>query len=1137
VQFEAGNGNNASDNCGLDWSTFKYLRESVSAETCPQTLVRWYEIYDMCGNRRESFESIIINDETRPYALGDKQPKDLFAVCEVPKPYSNRKDFDDNSGVNIIENCNFYTVTHLGDSITDSSGCPLIIIRKYRVADFCNNYRDFKQKITVNDTIPPTIICPPSLAFDARLDELKTLSGLAYSDTEMQIANAGFAAAGINVKDNCIVDRVTYKDTTTGFCPVVITRTFTVYDACDNTNFCTQEIKLLQLAKPVFDTFGPYCLNSTPDVLPTLSKNGIKGTWKPATIDTKTIATQTYTFTPDADQCADPIDVLIEITNEIKPIFMDLGPFCVNSIAPELPTESDNKITGKWEPGKIKTDSVGYFDYTFTPDPNQCAIPVVIQIEITDEIKPVFAALGPFCLGSVAPPLPLMSDNKITGSWSPSKIATNVLDTFEYTFTPDPGQCAGTFVMEIIITDDIVPVFANLGPFCLNTVAPPLPLDSDNGITGKWNPAKVETGKVGPAKYQFIPDPGQCSKPIIIEIIITDEIIPEFAAFGPYCLNSIADDLPLISKNGVLGKWTPAKILTNKVGTAKYTFTPAPMQCANPITIEIKVFDLITPTFDKLTPQCPNTGAPELPTVSKNGITGTWNPAFVDTKKQGIFSFTFTPDSGQCAIPVKLSIDISDKIPPDAVCQNITVYLDADGRATITTAQIDNGSSDNCELDTLFLSRYDFDCADIGKNPVRLTAVDYVGLTDYCDAIVTVLDTVSPVVVCKEPFEIQLDANAQYTLTVFEVLESAKDNCSDIDTMYVYPHELDCDHIGLTTLTLWVIDVHGNKSYCESQVFIYGNRAPTVVDDSTTTKENIPVVIDVISNDYDEKTSIDISSLRISIKPKHGRVSIDPKNGDLTYTPDLNFSGLDVFQYSICDDGIPCEPECGNAFVFVRVDPVNDKPIARDDYYNAGCYSISGNILDNDWDDDGTENLNVSTIPLYPPNHGEVTIDPDGMIYYYPNDGFIGIDSFAYVICDNGIPSMCDTATVYIEVDCSMENPDPIECELFIPEGFSPNEDGIHDFFRIMCIEHYPDAKLMIFNRNGNLLWEKEHYGNYDYWGDQYNAWWWGTTVLSKFDIGKQMINGEPKVKFGNYVYVLLLGNGEEKNGTVMVAY
>lgn len=1136
VQFEAGKGNKASDNCELDWSRFKFLRESKSEETCPQTIVRWYEIYDMCGNRRESIENIIIHDEIRPYALGDKQPKDLFAVCEIPLPYSNRKEFDDNSGVNIIENCNFYTVTHLGDSIV-GSGCPVIIIRTYRVADYCNNFRDFKQNITVNDTIPPAISCPAPVAFNARLDELKVLSGLAYSETELQIASASFAAIGIDAKDNCKVDRVTYKDTMTGFCPEVITRTFTVYDACDNSSFCTQEIKLLQLTLPVFEAFGPYCLLSTPDILPDTSLNGIKGTWSPATIDTKTKGTKTYTFTPDADQCADPLNVAIEVTDEIKPVFLALGPFCVNSNTGDLPLVSDNNITGTWNPGKIGTGTIGKFDYLFTPDPDQCAVPVVIVIEITDEIKPLFAALGPFCLNSVAPPLPAVSDNNIKGKWDPAKVETGKLGVFDYKFTPDPDQCAVPVIIQIEITDDIVPVFANLGPFCLNTLAPSLPVFSDNGIKGTWNPAKVETGKVGSFNYQFIPDPGQCSKPVTIVIDITDEIIPVFAALGPFCLNSPAPDLPLTSENGVTGTWNPAKIATNKVGSAKYIFTPDPGQCAIPFTMEIDVFDLTTPIFDKLTPQCPNTGAPELPLVSLNDISGTWNPAFVDTEKQGIFSFTFTPDSGQCAHPYIATIDISDKIPPEAVCRNITVYLDADGKASITTAQIDNGSSDNCELDTLFLDRYDFDCADIGKNTVRLTAVDYVGLTDYCDAIVTVLDTVKPMVACRGPFEIQLDANAEYKLTVAEVLDGNPFDACGIDTMYVYPHELDCDHIGLTTITLWVVGVNGDSSFCESQVYIYGNRAPTVVDDSATTKENIPVMIDVIANDYDEKTSIDISSLRVSIKPKHGKVTIDPKNGDLTYTPNFNFSGVDVFQYSICDDGIPCEPECGQAFVFVKVEPINAKPIALDDRYYSGCFSISGNILDNDWDDDGTENLNVNTIPLYPPNHGEVTIDPDGMIYYYPNDGFIGIDSFQYVICDNGIPSLCDTATVYIDVDCSMENPDPIECELFIPEGFSPNEDGIHDFFRIMCIEHYPNAKLMIFNRNGNLLWEKEHYGNYDFWGDQYNAWWWGTSVLSKTDISRFSINGEPKLKFGNYVYVLELGNGETKNGTVMVAY
>jgi gliding motility-associated-like protein len=216
---------------------------------------------------------------------------------------------------------------------------------------------------------------------------------------------------------------------------------------------------------------------------------------------------------------------------------------------------------------------------------------------------------------------------------------------------------------------------------------------------------------------------------------------------------------------------------------------------------------------------------------------------------------------------------------------------------------------------------------------------------------------------------------------------------------------------------------------------------------------------------------------------------------------------------------------------------VNEPPIAGDDFYSTGCISVTQNVLDNISDPDGSDNFVVNTDPFYPPLHGTVTIDPDGTVNYIPNEGFIGIDSFEYVVCDNGIPSMCDTAKVYINVDCNEVNPNPLECELFIPEGFSPNEDGILDFFRVWCIEHYPDAKLMIFNRNGNLLWQKEHYGNYDFWGDQYNAWWWGTSVLGKYDIGNQMINGEPKLKTGNYVYVLQLGNGQVKNGSIMIQY
>lgn len=1133
AQFEAGKGNSASDNCGLDWSTFKFVRESDDKESCPQTIVRWYEIKDMCGNIKESTENIIIHDKLAPVIY--RAPKDIVSACYIPKPYKNREEFELLGGGVVLDNCNNYTVKFVSDSEPEGL-CPSIIKRTYLIADMCDNQKEVVQTITINDSIAPTISCPADVEFDAGIEDLKDLTGLAFSETEQQIIQANFAVVGITVTDNCLFE-VTYTDIKTGICPVVITRTFVVADACGNKDECQQEIKLLQLSTPDFGQFGPYCLNAAPDLLPEISKEGIKGTWNPATIDTKTKGMKTYTFTPDADQCAIKVEIDIETTEENEPVFAEIGPFCLNSAAATLSPVSENGITGTWNPATITTGTKGKTTYTFTPEPGQCAVSVSIDIEITDEIIPLFANTGPFCLNSIAPELSLVSDNGIKGTWNPATIEISVLGTKSYTFIPDPGQCAVPVTIEIEITDEIKPLFANFGPFCLNSASTALPQVSDNNISGEWNPAKVETDKTGTFTYTFTPDAGQCAVPVSIEIEISDEIEPLFAVPGPFCLNSATTDLPTVSENGISGTWNPAKIETDKLGKSSYTFTPDAGQCANPLSIDIEVFDEITPEFASLNQQCPNTGVVELPLISENDITGIWSPSFIDTKNEGIFSFTFTPDPGQCAVEVNLNIEVSDKIPPDVVCKNITVYLDADGKASITAADMDNGSADNCGLDTIFLSRYDFDCADLGDNPVTLTAVDNVGLTGFCDAVVTVLDTVSPVVMCRGPFEIQLDENAEYTLTVIEVLESAHDNCGDIDTMYVYPHQLDCDHIGLTTIALWVVDTHGNRSYCETQVTIYGNKAPTVQDDSTSTFENVPVVFEVVENDFDEKTSIDISTTSINLKPLHGKVTINPVNGELTYTPDLNFSGVDILQYRICDDGIPCEPECGIANVFIYVEAMNDTATAGDDYYSIGCESITGNVLENDQDDDGTENLIVNTIPLYPPIHGEVNIDPDGTFVYYPNDGFIGIDSFQYIICDNGIPSLCDTATVYFEIDCNEENPDPVKCELFVPEGFSPNEDGIHDFFRIMCIEHYPNAKLMIFNLNGNLLWEKENYGNYDVWGDQYNAWWWGTSVLSKYDTSKQMINGEPKLKIGNYVYVLQLGNGMMRKGTVMVAY
>ena len=52
------------------------------------------------------------------------------------------------------------------------------------------------------------------------------------------------------------------------------------------------------------------------------------------------------------------------------------------------------------------------------------------------------------------------------------------------------------------------------------------------------------------------------------------------------------------------------------------------------------------------------------------------------------------------------------------------------------------------------------------------------------------------------------------------------------------------------------------------------------------------------------------------------------------------------------------------------------------------------------------------------------------------------------------------------------------ECDLVIPTGITPNGDGKNDQLVIRGIERYPDNEVTIFNRWGNLVYQKENYNN-----------------------------------------------------------
>jgi gliding motility-associated-like protein len=127
------------------------------------------------------------------------------------------------------------------------------------------------------------------------------------------------------------------------------------------------------------------------------------------------------------------------------------------------------------------------------------------------QVTVAFDSIGPYCMGSTALALPSVSVNGISGTWTPDVVNTTALGTFIYTFIPDSGQCGDTTLVSILITDQIQPLFAPVGPFCLNSPPLTLPGVSINGITGTWNPPAINTYVSGPQSSVFTPDAGQCA--------------------------------------------------------------------------------------------------------------------------------------------------------------------------------------------------------------------------------------------------------------------------------------------------------------------------------------------------------------------------------------------------------------------------------------------------------------------------------------------------------------------------------------------------------------------------------------------------------------------------------------------------
>ena len=116
--------------------------------------------------------------------------------------------------------------------------------------------------------------------------------------------------------------------------------------------------------------------------------------------------------------------------------------------------------------------------------------------------------------------------------------------------------------------------------------------------------------------------------------------------------------------------------------------------------------------------------------------------------------YTATDPAGNTAT-CEWTITVNDTQDPTAVCQDITIYLDANGEATIDADDVDGGSFDDCGIDTRVLSQTEFDCDDVGDVQVTMTVTDLSDNSEVCVAEVTVVDDIDPTIEC--PTDINVD--------------------------------------------------------------------------------------------------------------------------------------------------------------------------------------------------------------------------------------------------------------------------------------------------------------------------------------------------------------------------------------------
>ena len=373
-----------------------------------------------------------------------------------------------------------------------------------------------------------------------------------------------------------------------------------------------------------------------------------------------------------------------------------------------------------------------------------------------------------------------------------------------------------------------------------------------------------------------------------------------------------------------------------------------------------------------------------------------------------------------------VTITVVDNINPVAITQNITVQLDANGSATITPEQINDGSTDNCGVTGFSLDTTSFNCSNLGTNTVNLTVTDSSANANTASATVTIVDEATPTVV-TQAITLQLDDNGEAFISADAIDNGSTDNCT-IASRTLDKSAFTCDDLGENTVTLTVTDQNGNSEVDTAIVTVQDNVNPTVVTQNITVQldasGSATITASQIENGSTDNCSITNSSLDISsfdcdnLGVNTVTLSVSDQNGNI---------GTGIATVTVLDE---INPIAQAMDITVELDITGNAIITAEDVDNSSSDNCNLSVITIDNDSFTCADIGTNTILLTVEDESGNTNTASAIVTVQDNINpvVVGQDltldlsgnssvSITASQLDNGSSDNCSSVTLSIDVD------------------------------------------------------------------------------------------------------------------------